>query len=133
MRNRIVVSLLCWLTSAYGIYLSVEQIVMAVKLTLLDSTRFTPIYSLLFLGIPWVALAVMNLNWIKNRRVHWLWVGLGTITGAGGILLSFGLGLALAPLAFALAVFLAYFHLFSDAPRKASLTLHSSGSPSATR
>ncbi len=117
MRNRIILSLVCWLTSAYGIYLSVEHIIMTARLTLLDSSRFTPIYSLLFLGFPWVALAVMNLNWIKNRRVHWLWVGLGTITGAGGMLLSFGLGLALAPLAFVLAVFLVHFPLFGNAPR----------------
>jgi hypothetical protein len=133
MRNRIVVSFLCWLTSAYGIYLSLEQIVFTTRLAFLDSSRFTPVYSLLFLGFPWVALAVMNLNWIKNRRVHWLWVVLGTITGAGGMLLSFGLGLAFAPLAFALAVFLAHFHFFSNAPNQASLTLHSSGSPTATR
>ena len=119
MRNRIVLSLVCWLTSAYGLYLSAQKIVMTIGLTFLDSSRFTPVYSLLFLGFPWVALAVMNVAWVKDRRVHWVWVALGTITGSGGILFSFGLGVAFAPLAFILAIFLVYFHLFSNAPRSA--------------
>jgi len=120
MRNRIVLSLVCWITSAYGIYLSAEQIVMTVRLTFVDSSRFTPAYSLLFLGFPWVALAVMNVAWVKNRRAHWIWAALGTITGLGGVLLSFGLGVALAPLAFCLAVFLVYFHVFGHVPKDAA-------------
>ena len=122
MKNRVFISLICWLTSAYGIYLSIQQIALTIRLTIIDSSRFTPFYSLIFLGFPWIALAIMNVAWIRNRRAHWVWVALGTITGSCGVLLSFGLGALFAPLAIVLAVFLTYFHLLGETTQEQCAT-----------
>jgi nucleoside permease NupC len=52
-----------------------------------------------------IALAIMNVAWIKSRRVLWIWAALGILTGSCGLVLSLGLGVVFAPLAFVLAIF----------------------------
>ena len=111
MQKRIVISLVSWLSSSYAIYLCVDQIYLTIRLTMLDSVRYTPIISLLFLGYPWVALGVMNFGWVKNKKVHWFWLLTGTITALVGLASSFGLGFVLAPLTIVLALYLVYFHI----------------------
>jgi hypothetical protein len=118
MRTRVVISLICWFSSAYVLHLSFEQIYITARLAYMDSTKYTPAYSLIFFGVPWIALAVMNIGWIKNRRVHWVWVALGTVTGSLGVLFSFGIGVFYAPLTFILAIYLVYFNLSSKTPRR---------------
>lgn len=111
MRLRIAVSLLCWLSSGYALYLCASQLYMVSRLTWMDSSKYTPVPVLALFVYPWVALAIMNLGWIRDRQVHWWWVASGTLLALAALLLTFGIGLVFAPLAVALAVYLAYFHL----------------------
>ncbi len=111
MQKRVVISVISWLTSSYAIYLCATQIHLYTAIWLSGSKTITPVPSLLLLGYPWLALLVMNLGWIKNKKVHWLWWATGSLTGCMGLFLSFGLGFVFAPLAIILAFYLVYFHM----------------------
>jgi ABC-type sulfate transport system permease component len=60
---------------------------------------------------PWVALAMMTVGWVQNRRIHKVWPISGALIGLSAIALSLGFGLMVAPLACLLAVYLTWFHL----------------------
>lgn len=62
-------------------------------------------------AIAWVALGVMTVRWVQDRRCHWIWPVAGTICGAisaAMFMLVFFLYVAAIPL----AVYLVYWHLW---------------------
>lgn len=60
--------------------------------------------------LAWVSLGVMTVRWVQGRRCHWLWPGIGFITGAVSAVM-FALVFFFYISAVPLAVYLVFWHL----------------------
>lgn len=112
--TRVTIALACWLPASVGV-LSSLMFTAASLFSWVTGPRQADLgqagnyVGLCVLG-AWVALAVMTVAWVKNRRVHWAWPVFGSLNGVAMALLFHPFWFLYFSAA-GLAVYLACFHL----------------------
>lgn len=97
---RYIVTALVWATSA-----------LVLSLSFVAAKEIHDVKAMLVFVYPWVALLVMSVGWVFDKKVNKFWPITGAIAGTyaftfGGLMVLF-----YAPLAFPFAIFLTVFHL----------------------
>lgn len=99
--SRLIISMCCWVIASPAVF-------MTFTIGLVIKPRYV-IFPMMV--VAWVALVIMNLGWLRRKKVHWFWPVAGTICGLPSSLYGF---LGWPPIYFSvvpLAFYLAYFHL----------------------
>jgi hypothetical protein len=112
--TRVAIALACWLPASVGV-LSSLMFTGASLFSLITGPGQAGLgqaASYVGLCVPgaWVALAVMTVAWVKNRKAHWAWPAFGSLNGVAAALLFHPFWFLYFSAA-GLAVYLAWFHL----------------------
>lgn len=79
------IALACWLLSSLGLLTSLMVAASAIaellRTPLAHALRSPSVYAGLAVFHAWTALALMTSGWLQDRRVHWHWPVLGTLSG----------------------------------------------------
>lgn len=100
--RRYIVAAVVWGTSVFVLSLSVVSV-----------TQLNDIKAILVFLYPWVALLIMTIGWLTDRRVSSIWPISGTLCGIYAIFLTGPAVFIYAPLAVPFALFLVVFHVGS--------------------
>lgn len=83
--RRVAISLVCWLLSSVGVLMSLMMIVGSSIVAFVTDPTTAVRSRLFYLGVAtafaWVALLVMNVAWLKEKPVSWLWPVAGGVAG----------------------------------------------------